>query len=360
MAATIRDVARLAGVGNGTVSRVINNSPRVDPHTRVRVLQAIAELDFHPSAVARRLSTGKTLSVGVVVPFMTRPSIIERLRGIEGALSTTSYDLVVFNIETLERRNSVLADLMRGDRIDGLILVGLSPSDDEVAALKRSGLPAVLVDAHHPLLSRVVVNDVEGGRIAVRHLLELGHRRIAFVGELPRVAFSFPASRLRHRGVRMAMRSAGLELFDAYTAIGEQGRARARELVHKLLTEPVRPTAIVCSSDAQALGALEAARDLGLHVPAQVSIVGYDDLEIASYLGLTTIRQPLFESGVQGVRLLVDRMADIRQPIVREVVEVELVRRTTTGPPPAQADPGPPSGPGSDGQGRVLEISLDA
>ena len=335
MASTIRDVARLAGVGSSTVSRVINNSPKVDPRTRARVLQVIAELDFHPSALARRLSTGKTLSVGVVVPFMTRQSVIERLRGIEGALSTTRYDLVVFNVETMRRRSSILADLSRGDRVDGLILVGLSPNTFEVETIERSGVPTVLVDAFHPRVSRVVMNDVEGGRVATDHLIQLGHRRIAFLGELPRVAFSYSASRLRHRGVRLALRRAGLELPGAYTVIGEQGRARARELVQRLLERPQPPTAIVCASDTQAFGALEAARDLGLDVPRQLSIVGYDDLEIADYLGLTTIRQPLFESGVQGARMLVHRLRSGKGPPVREVLEVELVRRSTTGPPPS-------------------------
>lgn len=335
MASTIRDVARLAGVGSGTVSRVINNSPKVDPRTRAKILQAIAELDFHPSALARRLSTGKTRGVGVVVPFLTRPSIIERLRGIEGVLSTSDYDLIVFNVETKERREGVLADLTRGDRIDGLILIGLSPNDAEVARMERAGLPTVLIDAYHPRLARVVVNDVEGGRMAARHLLELGHRRIAFLGELPRVAFNFPASRLRHRGVRQALECAGLHLPEEYTVIGEQGRSRARELVRPLLERPVPPTGIVCASDLQALGALEAAREVGLDVPTQLSIVGYDDLEIAGFLGLTTIHQPLFASGMQGARRLLGQIGDNTRSPIREVLEVELIRRSTTGPPPA-------------------------
>lgn len=335
MASTIRDVARLAGVGSGTVSRVINNSPKVDPSTRARVLEAIAELDFHPSALARRLSSGKTQSVGVVVPFMTRPSVMERLRGIEVALSTTGYDLVVFNVETLERRASVLTDLLRGYRVDGLIVVGLSPNDLEVAAIERLNLPTVLIDAFHPRVSRIVVNDVQGGRVAGDHLIELGHRRIAFLGDLAPVAFSYPASRLRHRGVRSALWRAGLGLRDDYTMLGDHGRVRARELVQHLLQTSEPPTGIICASDTQALGALEAARNLGLDVPGELSIVGYDDLEIAGYLGLTTIRQPLFESGVRGVRTLVQRMADGAGPPVREVLAVELVRRSTTGPPPS-------------------------
>lgn len=335
MASTIRDVARLAGVGTATVSRVINNSPNVDPRTRANVLQVIAELDFHPSAVARRLSTGKTLGVGVAVPFLTRSSVVERLRGIEGALSTTGYDLIVFNVETLDRRNSVLDELARGDRVDGLILVGLSPTSAEVAKLERSGVPTVLIDAYHRRLSRVVGNDVEGGRIAAAHLLELGHRRIAFLGELPRVAFNVPASRLRHRGVRLALQRAGLTLPREYTMVGEQGRTRARELATRLLSRHRRPTGIVCASDNQALGALEAARDLGLDVPTDVSVVGYDDLEFAGYLGLTTVHQPLFESGMQGARLLQQQIAGGNGRPTREALDVSLVRRSTTGPAPA-------------------------
>jgi len=228
MAATIRDVARLAGVSRGTVSRVLNDQPRVDPGTRVRVLQAIADLDFSPSALARGLSIGKTLSVGVVVPFITRPSVVERLRGIEGALSTTSYDLVVFNVETSQRRDAVIRDLTHGERVDGMILVGLRPDAALVTAIQRSGLPTVLIDAHDPRFSRVVIDDVAGAGLAVEHLLALGHRRIAFLGDLPQAAFNYPASKLRHRGVRRALRAAGLTLPDVYTIIGEPGRSRAR------------------------------------------------------------------------------------------------------------------------------------
>lgn len=335
MAATIRDVARLAGVSRGTVSRVLNNQPRVDPQTRVRVLQAIAELDFSPSALARGLAIGKTLSIAVVVPFITRQSVVERLRGIEGALSTTTYDLVVFNVETPQRREAVLRDLTRGERVDGIILVGLTPDEEMVSALDRSGLPTVLIDAHHPRFSRVVTNDVDGGRRAVRHLLDLGHRRIAFLGDIPQVVFSYPASRLRLRGVRMALSAAGLALPPEYTVMGEPGRSRARELTRALLARATPPTAIVCASDLQAIGAREAARDLGVAVPDTLSIVGYDDLDIAGYLSLTTVHQPLFESGVEGVRLLLDQIrSGIRRPI-RKVLEVAVVARSTTGPPPA-------------------------
>jgi LacI family transcriptional regulator len=333
LAATIHDVARISRVSIGTVSRVINNSPRVDPGTRARVLRAIEDLDFRPSRLGRRLSTGKTHSIAVVVPFLTRESVVERLRGIAGVLVSTDYDLVVFNLETREQLDHALAQVVRRDRVDGFILIGSTPSDDELAAIEKTGQACVLLDARHPRLPSVAGNDVKGGRLAARHLLGLGHRRIAFIGEEPREAFNTPASRLRGRGVRLELRANGLELTPEYTAVGEQGRGRARELALGLLALPEPPTAIICASDIQALGALEAARELDIAVPAELSVVGYDDLEIAGHLGLTTIRQALFESGMQAARMLVAQLSGgpPRQSVA--LIDIMLVARATSGPP---------------------------
>jgi LacI family transcriptional regulator len=335
LASTIHDVARLAGVSAGTVSRVINNSPRVDPQTRARVLQVIEDLDFRPSASARRLSTGRTHSIGVVTPTFTRPSVVERLRGISGVLVSTEYELVVYNVETIEQRDHALDLLTRGDRADGLLLVGLGPTDGEVARLEQGGIACVLVDAEHRRLTSIVGDDVTGGRLAARHLLSLGHRKIAAVGESPRETFNTPASVLRQRGMELELRAHGLDLYPQYTAVGEQGRGRARELASELFELPDPPTGICCASDVQALGVLEAARDAGLSVPRDVSIVGYDDLEIASYLGLTTVRQPLFESGMQGASLLVEQLNGGSRSPRQEVLKLEVVERSTSGPPPA-------------------------
>ncbi len=204
MGVTIADVARLAGVGRGTVSRVLNDRANVDPQTRARVMAAIQELDFVPSHTARRLSLGRTQTVAVILPFLTRPSAVERLRGIEFALVQAGYDLIVFNVETVQRRDSVFQDLPRAERVDGLIIVSLSPHEIELERIRRSGLPTVLVDAHHRSLPRVVADDVGGGRIATEHLIALGHRRIGFIGDIPRVPLAFTSSRLRLAGVRRA------------------------------------------------------------------------------------------------------------------------------------------------------------
>jgi DNA-binding LacI/PurR family transcriptional regulator len=333
--ATIGDVARLAGVGRGTVSRVLNDRPNVDPTTRERVLAAIRELDYVPSAAARRLSLRRTQTIAVVVPYLTRPSVVERLRGIELALVGAGLDMMVFNVETAHRRDTILRDLPRPERIDGLILVSIAPHEDELRRIQRSGLPLVLIDAHHRSVARVVVDDVGGGRMAARHLVDLGHVRIGFVGDPPRPPIGFSSSRLRLRGVERELRAEGLAIADELVALGEHGRQRARELADRLLRLRLPPTAIVAASDTQALGVLEAAERMGLDVPGDLSVIGYDDIEAADYVGLTTIHQPLLETGERAVRRLLALIADEAQPALREVLAVRLVVRRTTSPPNA-------------------------
>ena len=196
-AATIADVARLAGVGRGTVSRVLNDRPNVDPRDARARPGRIRELNYVPSAAARRLSLGRTHTIAVVVPYLTRASVVERLRGIEQALAKAGLDMIVFNVETPQRRDEVLRDLPRPARVDGLILVSIAPHEHELRRIRASGLPLVLVDAHHRSVPRVVVDDVGGGRLAARHLLDLGHLRIGFVGDPMRPPIGFASSRLR-------------------------------------------------------------------------------------------------------------------------------------------------------------------
>jgi DNA-binding LacI/PurR family transcriptional regulator len=332
---TIGDVARLAGVGRGTVSRVLNDRANVDPATRERVMAAIRELDFVPSQTARRLSLRRTQTIAVIIPFLTRPSSVERLSGIEQALTGAGYDPIVFNVETAERREAVFRELPRPERVDGLIIVSLSPHPVELDRIERSGLPTVLVDAHHRALPRVVGNDVLGGRLAAQHVVSLGHRRIAFVGDIPRVALAFTSSRLRLSGVRQTLRANGIALPAGRVGIGDHSRRRAAELATRMLTSPQPPTAIICASDTQAAGVLEAAGHVGMSVPRDLSVTGYDDLEMADHLGLTTIHQPLFESGVRAVQRLLRLLDGHAVDPLREVQDISLVIRRSTAPPPS-------------------------
>jgi LacI family transcriptional regulator len=331
-AVTIRDVAEYAGVGVGTVSRVLNENPSVRDATRRKVLAAIETLDYTPNPIARRLSLRKTLAIAVVVPFFTRPAFTERLRGVEYALADSEYDLILFNVETTAKRDAYLRAVPRRERFDGLLIVSLSPRNGDVEHLLRAGVPTVLLDARHPDLSRVVIDDVAGGRLATQHLIDMGHRKIGFVGDELENPFNFISSRDRYEGYRQALAEASIT-FQDYHRQGEHGREPSRQMASNLLATSDPPTAIVAASDTQAFGVLEAARDAGLRVPGDLSVIGYDDIEIAEYLGLTTIRQPLFALGVEGVELLLDSIANPPPAPRRVLLPVELVVRGTTAPP---------------------------
>ena len=172
---TIRDVAKLANVGIATVSRVLNHHPAVKEETRQKVLAAIAELDYVPHEAARQLSLGRSLTIGVILPFLTRPSTVERLRGVQEGLALSEYDLVLFSVYTPSQRDECYYRLIRRSRVDGLLSISLPPDDAQALRIVEAEIPTVLVDAVQPRLNRVVIEDFEGGYQATRHLIELGH-----------------------------------------------------------------------------------------------------------------------------------------------------------------------------------------
>lgn len=335
-AATIRDVAKRAGVGIGTVSRVLNDSPAVSDATRTKVLSAIEALDYTPNPIARRLSLGKTLTIAVIAPFFTRPSVVERLRGIEHVMADSEYDLIVFNVESSNRRDIYFQDVPRRERVDGLLVISLMPLEEHVRRLLQSGAPTILIDVSHPRFSQVIIDDVEGGRQATAHLLSLGHRKIGFLSDYNDSTFFFTANRDRFRGYRQALAAAGLAVRPEYSVHGEHSRESAYEMSYRLLTLPDPPTAIFATSDTLATGVLEAAHDMELDVPTELSVIGYDDIEIAEYLNLTTIRQRLFESGVRGGELLLEAIESQPTSPRQITLPTDLVVRATTAPPCAR------------------------
>jgi len=333
---TIRDVAREAGVSVATASRVLNGKDVVKPLTRDRILSVMAELGFSPSPAARRLSLGRTLTIGVVVSFLTRPQAAERLRGVDAVLADSEFDLVIYNVESVQKRDHYLSSLTRSQRADGLLVMSLPPSPDATAVLLASTVPVVFIDVHTPSveqLPRVIGDDVAGGAMAARHLLDLGHRSIAFIGDAVADPFGFTSSRDREAGFRSELAHAGIDIPTEWIGHGAHGRYEARDLARRMLASDRRPTAIFCASDTQALGVIAAAREIGLHVPDDLSVVGYDDIEAADYVGLTTVRQQLFESGRRGAEILLAAIeARPEAPAIAQLAP-ELVVRVTSAPP---------------------------
>jgi DNA-binding LacI/PurR family transcriptional regulator len=263
--------------------------------------------------------------------------MMERLRGVENTLVETEYDLIVYNVETPERRDRCFREVPRRGRVDGVLIVSLPPRQSDVRHLAMATVPIVLLDAHHPSLkklNRLVVEDVQGGERMTEFLIELGHRRIGFIGDPPTSPFNFTSSNDRLQGYRQALQQARIPFRPEYVGQAEHGRVQARELTRRMLQLAKPPTAISAASDTQAMGVLEAARDLGSRVPHDLSVVGYDDIEVAEYLGLTTMRQCLYESGKRGVELLLKTIENPSTKPRCEVLPADLIVRQTTAPPP--------------------------
>ena len=329
-APTIRDVARHAKVGVGTVSRVLNDSPLVSEDARLRVHRTINELGYRRSSTARSLSLGRTQMIGVVAPFFTSDSVLERLRGVVAKLRDHGdYDLVLFDVETLTQRADAFRSFARTDRVDGLLVMSLRPTDEEVESLRREGLPVVLVDVVHPELPRIVIDDLLGGALATEHLLAKGHTVIGFVGD-EATPFGFTSSDRRRKGMALALRRAGISRNGSLELLAPHGREHARTSAEQLLALTERPTAIFAASDVQAMGVLEAAWGAGLRVPEDLAVIGFDDIEVADVLGLTTVRQPLRETGARGVELLLTAIGGVGGEPTEELAPLTLIERRTT------------------------------
>ena len=331
--ATIRDVAKKAGVSVATVSRVLNKSATVSEKTYQRVLAAIAELDYSPSPIARRLSIGRTHTIGVLIPFLTLPSTVERLRGIQSVFDESEYDLILFSAETCTKVDFYLDELSRRDRVDGVILFSLHPDDTHVERFRKSEVPVVLVDATHPELSSVIVDDVAGGYQATCHLIELGHKRIAYLSDYLENPFGFVSMGQRFEGYRRALDEVGIPLRPEYHREGELGGREVLPIAKQLLSLPERPTAVFAASDTHAVGVMKAAHELGIKVPEELSVIGYDGIRDSEYLEITTVRQPLFDSGVVSGNLLLSALTEEKETKSQVILPTELIVRGTTVPP---------------------------
>lgn len=326
---TIVEVAERAGVGVGTVSRVLNNTGSVRPDTRERVRRAIDELGFRPNQAARQLVTARTFTLAVVLPYLTRPFYVNVLHGIESAASACGYHLQIFNVESAAKRTLYLQEMPYRGRVDGLVVVSLPVKGTAVAHPERTLLPIVLIDGSHHELPSVSVDNVGGARCAVEHLLKLGHRRIAFVSGPLEAELEFPVNRRRWEGYTSALHSSGLNVDPCYIVTGDDRHADGMRMAYHLLDLEPRPSAIFAASDVHALGAFQAAQERGLRVPQDVAIVGYDDIDLAGYMSLTTVRQPMVEMGKRGVDMLLT-LIEGRAVEPNVTLPVELVVRRST------------------------------
>jgi DNA-binding LacI/PurR family transcriptional regulator len=327
--ATIYDVARRAGVSITTVSRMINTPDRVNGDTRERILAAIDALEFVPKAEARARALRGTGRIGVISPFFTAPSFVQRLRGIAEALSAQKFELVIYTVDSADHLRSFLSSLPLTGNLDGLIILSLPIDDTDARRLVDHGLSTVLVEFPHPSLSSVEIDDVMGGRMAGQYLLGKGHRRLAFLGDTDLPEYSIHPVSLRLIGFRQSLQEAGIELPDTFVRLAPYSQAQTRQVAMELLSLPQPPTAIFVATDFQALGVLKAARQLKIQVPEQLAVIGFDDLDLAEYAELTTIHQHLDESGRLAVEILLAQIESPSRPPRHVKLPLTLIERQT-------------------------------
>jgi LacI family transcriptional regulator len=324
---TIYDVAKRAGVSITTVSRMLNTPDKVNSETREKVLAAIDGLGFVPKAEARARAMQQTGRIGVISPFFTAPSFMQRLRGIAVTLSPKNYELVVYTVDSNDHLQGYLSSLPLTGNLDGLIILSLPVDDTQVRRLTDHGLPTVLVEYPHPQLNCVEIDDVEGGYMATTYLLGKGHRRIAFLGDTDLPEYSIHPVSLRLSGYRRALKEARIKLPDPFVRLAPYSQEQTRKVAKELLNLPEPPTAIFAATDFQALGVLKAARQLGFKVPEQLAVIGFDDLDLAEYADLTTISQHLDESGRLAVEILLSQIESPSRPPRHVKLPLTIIER---------------------------------
>jgi DNA-binding LacI/PurR family transcriptional regulator len=328
---TIADVAADAGVGVGTVSRVLNGSDQVRESTMRAVHDSIDRLGYRPSHAAAALVRGSPRTVALIVAHMTRPSAVVRVASALAVLEEQGYDAIVYNVDSPAERDRHLEALLPTHRADGILAICLPLSRGQLGQFARAGVAVVSVDAANPGVPQTIVDDMAGGRLATEHLVALGHRRIGFVGDTPYrrppAGLGFTSSADRQRGYQQALATAGIGAEDGLIRLGAHDTAVAAEHAAQLLKSPDPPSAIFAASDTQAIGVLAAADRLGVAVPGELSVVGFDDIESATFLDLSTVRQPLARSGTEGARRLCALLRGERVRPLRQELPIELVAR---------------------------------
>ncbi len=308
---SIVDVAARAGVSVATVSRALRDLPNVSPATRDRVLRAAAELDYTVSPLASGLVTGRVRSVGVVAPYAGRWFFAEALRGIESVLRHDGYDLSLHVLADERRRQEFFEALPLRRRVDAVLVVALPLASGEIAALRTLGVPVAWVAEPLVGVHGERIDNVAAARMAVQHLINLGHRRIGCIGgdlEGPE-RFSVPG--WRSQGYREALTAAGLEPRPGWELDGSFTAAGGELAMTALLSQPGgAPTAVFCQSDEMAFGAMRALRQSGMRYPDDISLVGLDNHELAHTFDLTTVAQPVAEQAAAAARWLLRSLAD--------------------------------------------------
>jgi DNA-binding LacI/PurR family transcriptional regulator len=325
---TIRDVAARAGVSHQTVSRVINNSASVRPKTRDKVMAAINEMGYSPNAIARSMAKGRTSMLACISPNLTDYTLSSIIEGAERQARQQGYYLVSSSAEDEQTFADLLNELIKSRRVEGLLVI--NPYVDSRYQLIHPKTPSFFIGAHSRLktISSVALDDYGVAKKATEYLIKLGHHRIAMVTG-PRVE---DCTLDRDQGYKQALAEAKLPFIREMVIIGDWSATSGYEAMYQLVEQITIPTAVFAQNDRMAVGVLRAARELDIHVPQQLNVIGIDDMPLASYFDppLTTMRQDMFEIGSQAARLLIRSLEMSQAPSQHLRIPGKLIIRRST------------------------------
>lgn len=337
---TLRDIARETGLSVNTISRALNGKPDVNPGTRQRVEDTAARLGYVPNSLARSLVGGQSCTIGLIISDLQNPFYSKVAQGVEEAARARGYSTILVNTNEREEDERQAVRVLRSKRVDGMLIHPTQGNSEHILQLRREGIPFVLINRHIDEVNPdyIINNNQKGAYMAMRHLLELGHRRVLHISGPERIS----SVRERIIGYKQALSEFNIpfdERLLVHTLLDMQS---AYETTLRVLRGGITPTAIYTYSDLLAIGALKALRELNLKVPDDISLVGYDDIDFAAFLEvpLTTIRQQMYEIGRQAVELLIGIIHDPSyQPgKYRIVLDPELVIRRSTSHPPRPSE----------------------
>lgn len=328
---TIKEVAVRAGVSSATVSHVINGTRYVSEAVKEKVNLAMLELGYRPNALAGSLRSGVSHTLGMIIPDSANPFFAEIGHSIETTAFDAGYSVILCNTENDFKKETSYIDVLMKKQVDGMIFIATGERGDSVEKLVRMDFPVVVMDRDFPELGMDVVlaDNRQGGYLATQHLISLGHKRIGCIAGPSNIT----ASAARVIGYQMALQENGIIVDPNLIINGNFHPESGWKVAHTLLNRENRPTAIFACNDLMGIGVIRAATELGLSVPKDLAVIGYDDIELASYAvpPLSTIKQPKIEMGLTALRFLLNRIQEKKIPPQYTILPVTLVVRSSCG-----------------------------
>ena len=329
---TIEDVAQRAQVSRATVSRVLNNNSRVDETLRARVLEAVQVLGYQPNHVARRLRARSSTVIGLIISDIQNPYFISVIRGVEDTSYTQHMSVVLCNSDEDVAKQQLYLQLMESEHVAGLIIVPANSHDNAgLVRLKQAGIPIILLDRIVETLQvdAVKVDNVRGAYEAVNHLIVLGHQQIGMISGFKHLTTGDE----RYHGYRDALNAAGLPIDDKLVRFGDFKTESGYRLTRELMSAPNPPQALFVANNLMTLGAMRALRELGVRIPEDIALVGFDDMPWSGELfsPLTAVSQPTYELGQEAVQLLMRRISQPNAPYRTVVLQTQLIVRESSG-----------------------------